>query len=131
MRHLFAYGTLMCPEIFTRICGIEQQGIPASLEKHRRYAVRDGVFPAIVPAANGKVDGLLYCELNDLVWNRIDRFEGDLYERRTVRVNLDIAEMVEAEVYVLHNAYRHRLSHKAWDFEHFLKYSTHIYLGRK
>lgn len=120
MRHLFAYGTLMCDEILAEVSGLQRSGIPAELCGYRRRSVVGASYPGIVPYAADRVDGLLYLALPESVWRRLDRFEGEMYVRQGVRVRLADGGAAMAETYVVRPACRRRLASVDWDFTEFL-----------
>ena len=69
------------------------------------------IFPAIIEGdRHDRVAGVLYVGLDDRAWRRLDRFEGDLYERRLVRIATR-----DAFTYVLAGTWRHRLAAEPWD----------------
>lgn len=60
MRHLFAYGTLMCDDIIAEISGSLLSHVSATLRGYRRMCVKGEHYPALVPEAGGSVEGVLY-----------------------------------------------------------------------
>ena len=121
MNNLFAYGTLMCSDILADVAGIQALGTPAFLQGFRRHAIQGEAYPAIVPDDSGIVEGILYFKLPDSAWKRLDAFEGELYERQTIWVNLKEGGRVEAETYVFHAEFQKRLKDEDWDFLAFLE----------
>ena len=120
MPRLFAYGTLMCPEIIREVSGITQPGQPAVLHGFARYRIRGEYYPAITLEAGATVSGLLYPVPDAGAWRRLDRFEGDMYLRSAVQVELADGTPCMAETYVLHPTHLDCLDHREWDFEEFL-----------
>jgi len=119
MNRLFAYGTLLFPEVLRVVTGRALDARPATLDRHRRHRVVGEIFPAVIEAGDDdRVVGALYDGLTGDDWRRLDRFEGDLYDRRVVVVRCGGAR-VEAQTYVLGAAARHRLDARAWDPEAF------------
>ena len=120
MRRLFAYGTLMCPEIIRAVSGITQPGRPAVLHGFARYRVRGEHYPAITAKAGATVEGLLYDCADADAWRRLDLFEGDMYLRSEVQIELPDSTVCLAGTYVLHPDCLACLDHRQWDFEEFL-----------
>ncbi len=118
---LFAYGTLMCPEIMAEVCGCRVAGRPATLRGYRRLAVRDEEYPGLVEEEGAELEGVLYRWLPQSVWPRLDRFEGEEYQRKVVEVEPFEGRPASAFVYVTSPLFRHRLSDEPWDFDHFMK----------
>jgi len=105
---VFFYGTLMTP--FKRLGRLR-------IEEHLRYSGRGsiaaalfdlGIYPAAVPAAEGRVWGEVYEVLDPpLVLEALDEIEGyspgelesSLYTRRKTSVTLENGRIVEAWAY--------------------------------
>jgi len=120
MERLFAYGTLMDPEILASVIGGPRAGRPAQLKGYRRFRVRDTEYPAILRAGGGMVAGVLYAGLLPRDWSRLDRFEGGLYRRELVQVRDASGRWQSAGAYVLRPERRAAVSAEAWDFARFL-----------
>ena len=76
---LFAYGTLMFPEVAEIVANVVTWGEPVTLRGYSRFTVElpernRGWFPAI-RAAEGHVNGLLFRHINDAQLARLDQFE--------------------------------------------------------
>lgn len=119
MAHLFAYGSLMWPDIMDRVCGADAApGTPplaATLAGHARHPVRDQDYPAMVPADGHEVVGRLYPDLPDAAWARLDLFEGDDYERHEVLVTLADGRWSRAWTYLFKPDRVTRLAEGDWD----------------
>ena len=137
MKHLFAYGTLMCRDIMAEVSGQdavrESTPIPAVLRDYRRLCVRGEHYPALIRQAGHQVDGVVYRDISRSAWQRLDRFEGEMYSRLDEQVEMAAGETIIASVYVLHADYRDCLDDREWDFDAFLrhgkKYFRNSYLG--
>lgn len=125
MAHVFTYGTLMWPDIMARVCGPD--GMPfapphaATLADHARHPVRGHDYPAMIPAAGHQVVGRLYLDVPEPAWPRLDRFEGDAYERHEVLVTLADGTWHRAWTYLLKASLAGQLDEGDWDearFEH-------------
>ena len=66
------------------------------------------------------VEGVLYLDLPDSAWPRLDAFEGDEYRREQVPVRLADGRVEMAWTYVFKPEYAARLGAGEWDFERFL-----------
>jgi len=121
--HCFTYGSLMCEDIMSAVCGtpcIRHE--PATLADHRRHPVIGQHYPGMVPAADGMVAGVLYLDLPAAAWPRLDAFEGEEYTRETVTVALSDGRSLTAWTYLFKPKYAARLTPDDWDFEHFLRH---------
>ena len=126
--HLFAYGTLMSEEIFTRVIGPSKftvQSTPATLTGYRRSLVRGEYFPAITPDTierkSARVEGVLYKTIPEPAWTKLDHFEGELYYRDEVIVIDENNNKYKAMAYIIKPNYRKKLSSVDWELNCFLK----------
>lgn len=126
---LFAYGTLMVPEVFRAVCGASRSAGPAVLAGYARFLVRGEVFPAIVPKAGANTPGVVYERVTRAMWIRLDAFETDFYRRVTVTVTTAAGE-IDADTYVAGPAGRRLLTTQAFDPEHFAAEQARAYLTR-
>ena len=127
MQRLFAYGTLMCPEIMHQVAGPVPPARPALLHGFARHPVRGEVYPAITPESGRKIEGLLYQIADPLAWQRLDAFEGKMYLRAQVRVEIRDKHMTDAQTYVVKPEYLHRLERVNWDYQHFLNHGKALF----
>jgi gamma-glutamylcyclotransferase (GGCT)/AIG2-like uncharacterized protein YtfP len=107
--------------------GRQLRGTAARLGGYARYRIKDRVYPAIVESAGGDVPGVLYPDLDAAELDRLDRYEGALYERREVSVWVG-SVATPAATYVLRPEFRHRLSDEPWDLAAFLRDHLDEYL---
>ncbi|HTV25296.1 MAG TPA: gamma-glutamylcyclotransferase family protein [Polyangiaceae bacterium] len=127
-QHLYTYGTLQVAAIIEHIVGRPLRGVAARLDGYQRYRVADRVYPAIVEAVGGQVPGVLYADLEAVELERLDLYEGDLYERREVVVWVGPARL-SAATYVIRSELQHRLSTEPWDWAGFLRDHLDEYLA--
>ena len=119
-RDLFAYGTLMCAEIMAEVAGKRLPYTPAVLTGYRRFLVRGEQYPGVVDDPAGTVSGLVYHDIDATGWRRLDRFEGEMYQRRPVTVQLAGGGLAQVDCYVIRSAFLHRLTRTEWDYTAFL-----------
>ncbi len=124
---LYAYGTLQVPDIIALIVGGGLVGQPARLTGYARYRIIDRVYPAIVAAAGEEVSGVAYPDLTAPELERLDLYEGEIYERREVEVSIGETS-VAACTYVLRAEHLGRLSTEPWDLAHFEREHLASYL---
>lgn len=121
MENLFAYGTLMCEDIMVEVTGQHLPYEPATLRGYSRRSVIGENYPAIMPDSEATVYGLIYRNLKRSIWDRLDRFEGQMYERHHVAVELANRAQLFAETYVIHPGYLNRLDQSDWDYDDFIR----------
>jgi len=119
--HCFAYGTLMCEDIMEEVTGCRHAAEPGVLKGFWRCTVKGEHYPGIIPREEREVPGIVYRDVSQKAWRRLDEFEGDLYERRKVQIMLPDGENLWAETYVIRPEFASRLEPVDWDFERFLK----------
>jgi gamma-glutamylcyclotransferase (GGCT)/AIG2-like uncharacterized protein YtfP len=128
--HCFTYGSLMCADIMADVTGQAVAGQPARLAGYVRHPVADEDYPGLVPDPSGMVDGILYPGLSAAALARLDAFEGEMYERRRLRVNPVGGGEAEAWCYIFRDQYRGRLLDGDWDFAAFLGGGKARFLAR-
>jgi gamma-glutamylcyclotransferase (GGCT)/AIG2-like uncharacterized protein YtfP len=126
----FAYGSLICADIMSAVTGQVLHGEPARLDGHVRHPVRGEDYPGVVAQPGGRVDGILYSGLDGAALARLDAFEGDMYERRQVTVNLVGGGQRAAWCYIVAAASEHRLLPGDWDYDAFLAEGKARFLAR-
>ena len=133
---LFVYGTLMEARVFAAVTGTTPTMVPAKLCGYRRFAFLGECYPGLVTGnRNDCVIGRLIQDIPFDVWPRLDEYEGSLYARKEVVVEVadgdqGNVETCTAETYVVKTQYKHKLSNHDWDFDYFRKHHLERYLGR-
>lgn len=120
-RHCFTYGSLMCEDIMSAVCGMPVAGETATLAAHRRHPVRGEAYPGMLPTPGFSVAGVLYRGLPPAAVERLDAFEGPQYERASVTVTLTDGSRIEADTYLFRPELAGQLLPGDWDFERFLR----------
>ena len=121
MRNFFAYGTLMCDDIMQEVSGCRLSQVPGILKGYTRRCVRGEHYPALVPDEDGFVEGVVYLDVPGSAWDRLDRFEGEMYARQPVEVELKDGTTLLADVYVVRPEFLGDLEEFDWDFSEFLR----------
>lgn len=116
---LFAYGTLMLPEVLRAVAGREFPGRPARLAGYARYRLHGKPYPGLRPQPDAVTDGVLYGGLDEAAWRLLDQYEDDCYERMALRVELDGGQTAAAEVYVVKAVFYPQLTAEPWSVEDF------------
>jgi gamma-glutamylcyclotransferase (GGCT)/AIG2-like uncharacterized protein YtfP len=121
MTHLFAYGTLMCEDIMSEVAGCRLPNVPGKLRGYSRRTVKGEIYPALVQDEAGQVSGLVFRDVPPSAWERLDRFEGELYRRQSVQIELDDSKLLQAATYVVRPEFLGHLDLADWDFDRFLR----------
>ena len=119
---LFAYGTLIFPDVVHALLERTPSHGPAHLPGHTRFAVRGRSYPGLVPAEKDVTPGVLWEGIDPSELAIVDRYESDLYERRCIAVLPNGGGAPdEAAVYVVPDRHRGILTDRAWDPDHFVQ----------
>ncbi len=122
MKNLFAYGTLMCEDDHGRRLGLSSAApMPGILKGYSRWSVKGEPYPALIQDEKNLVEGVVYRNAPDSAWDRLDAFEGEMYERRLVRIDLDGVTTLLAMTYVVRPEFLDHLEKSGWDFAQFLR----------
>ncbi len=97
--NLFAYGSLMFPEVWNRVTGLTTPGTPVRLTDHAARRLRDVNYPALIYAAGEETNGVLYADITPPVLAALDAFEGAFYERVMLGVLEEQGSATSAWVY--------------------------------
>lgn len=117
---VFVYGTLLLPRIQRRVTGRVFEATPARVNGFVRRCIRGATYPTLVPAApSSVVEGALLVGVDAAALARLDDYEGSAYERISVRVRADEAE-VTAWLWLIRPSERHRISDEPWDLATFV-----------
>jgi gamma-glutamylcyclotransferase (GGCT)/AIG2-like uncharacterized protein YtfP len=128
-KHLFAYGTLMCQEIMVEVTGFPFRGVGGILRDYHRGTIRGEVYPGIIPRKGGVVEGLVYRDLPEEAWKRLDAFEGEMYSRTVVAIEIDDGTE-QAQTYAVRPEFEHRVGPFPWSFEEFLESNKAFFESR-
>jgi gamma-glutamylcyclotransferase (GGCT)/AIG2-like uncharacterized protein YtfP len=121
MTHLFAYGTLMCEDIMREVAGCRLPNVRGKLRGYSRRIVKGELYPALVQDEAGQVSGLVFRDVPPAAWERLDRFEGEMYRRQSVQVELADSKLLQAAAYVVRPEFLGHLDLSDWDFDRFLR----------
>ncbi len=87
----FFFGTLMDREVLALVLGrpVDDADVePATLDGFRLLRARDDPYPALVPAPDSQVEGIVVTGLDARDVARLEWFEGAEYHARPVTVTL-------------------------------------------
>lgn len=116
---LFSYGTLQFPEVLSAVTGCHLEGDRAVLDDYACYLVNGRVYPGIIPERGESVAGLVYTGIGEAHLRKLDRFEGECYERVRVCVTDPEGNPLQAWTYVIRDSMRGQLTRTPWNREDF------------
>lgn len=129
--NLFAYGTLMDPDIIARVSGARFRGEPATLHGYARKRLAGEVYPAIFRHAGSLVGGVVYFDVSLEAFARLDRFEGSTYLRVEASAQRANEGHVLAQAYVIAPEYVSQLTDEDWSYSAFAERAREQFLGWK
>lgn len=100
--NVFTYGSLMFPEVWTRVVRGVYRSAVGTVTDCRRHAIAQETYPGMVraePDSGASVTGIVYFDIDPADVVALDAFEGADYRRETVDVTLDTGETVQADTY--------------------------------
>ena len=119
--HVFTYGSLMFPEVWRGVVGREFETVEGTLAGYSIFRVRDAAFPGIMPPASECfVRGLVYLDVDAASVERLDRFEDDFYDRRSISIDCRDGQRRDADAYMVPATNRHVLTAEPWTAESFV-----------
>lgn len=128
--NLFAYGSLMDPEIMEGVSHVRRTAEPATLAGYVRKRLRGEVYPGVTAEPGSSVAGVLYRDVTAAAFVRLDAFESALYVRSEVEVHCADGATASALAYVMEAAHRSELSSEDWSYEHFLAHDRAAFWER-
>jgi gamma-glutamylcyclotransferase (GGCT)/AIG2-like uncharacterized protein YtfP len=99
------------------------------LRDYERGKIQGEVYPGIVARPSKVVEGVLYSDVPEAAWERLDMFEGEMYQRRVIEVDLEDGTVREAQAYVIRPEFEHRVSASPWSLEEFLQSGKERFQG--
>jgi gamma-glutamylcyclotransferase (GGCT)/AIG2-like uncharacterized protein YtfP len=129
--HLFAYGTLMFPEVWELVAGTPFATEEATLAGFAIRRVVGDVYPVMISADGAsRVCGLVHRDLDEALLTHLDEYESDLYDRVAVTPRLASGEAIECQAYVLPARRLIHVSESPWDADEFAASQLTAYMAR-
>lgn len=119
--NIFTYGSLMFPEVWAPVVGRSFETVAATAFGFQIFRVRDASFPGITAGDSGcSVSGLVYLDVDARSAERLDRFEDDFYERKSITVDCADGQQRIAEAYVVPATKLDVLTSEPWTEDWFI-----------
>lgn len=119
MQNIFVYGTLMFDNVWERVVTRRYQKQAAILPGFKRLQVKGEKYPGLVRSFAGAVQGFIYFDVTARDVGLLDKFEGEYYCRRRLRVRTADGRVHTASAYVFGRRYRRLLGVSSWDPQRF------------
>ena len=127
---LFFYGTLRAAEIRKKVLGYDVPDarlLPARLQGFEVRRVSGAFYPMIVASATEDiVEGLVMTAIDSGDLDRLDRFEGEDYQRIHVLAEIS-GQPCPVQIY---QASAHLRAAERWDFRHWYENELEQFLSR-
>ncbi|MGI9239975.1 MAG: gamma-glutamylcyclotransferase family protein [Verrucomicrobiales bacterium] len=132
--NIFAYGSLMIPDVWEAVTGETHRSSPGQIEGFIRRTVRGASYPGIIACEGGRaseaIDGAIYYDVDPDSLAALDSFESDFYTRVPVMAEDGSGSAVSCQVYLVPPENAHLLSGEVWDLERFRAEHLAAFLGR-
>ena len=113
--HLFAYGSLVVPEVMQAVTCRSFRHAEARLHGFARHMLEGRVYPGVTEAGGCTTEGRVYFDLDEDALARLDYFEADEYVRRTLEVEVEGESPALAFVYVIPDHLADLATDDVWD----------------
>ena len=117
--HTFVYGSLMFDVVWDSLITSRYQRTAARLDGYARVGVSGEVYPGLIEAEGGAVNGVLINSVSAADVQLLDCFEGDHYRRTPVTVVTPRGEVCRAETYLFRDEFRYLLTGSEWEVDEF------------
>lgn len=129
MTHIYSYGTLRHPEVWSAVVRGRYRSLPAVLQGYAALRIRDADYPGLVRREGSQVKGLVYFDVSAADLRRLDRFECDEYLRIQVHcIDLN-GDVWVAQTYLFNPECGKMLEDIPWDYAQFAHGDIRPFLG--
>jgi gamma-glutamylcyclotransferase (GGCT)/AIG2-like uncharacterized protein YtfP len=125
---VFCYGTLLFPEVLRAVAGVAPPPRSATARGWGRYRVHGEVFPGVIAQPGASTRGAVFDGIDAPALARLDAFEGELYQRVPLEVELDDGTRATAWCWVMAPGREAVLTREPWDPEDFAARELASYL---
>ena len=125
---IFAYGTLMIPEVMYAVTTRKFRFDNAILRDYARFTVKGESYPGIIPVTDAVTEGIIYFDVDELSLTRLNAFEGDLYQLTPILAEIKGGDIFNAQAYVVKPKFRNHLSSLEWNVTEFAQKHLEAFL---
>lgn len=112
--HLFTYGSLMYPAIWTRVVAGRYRAMKGVIREFERRRIVGESYPALI-YGTGTVEGVVYCDVATPDLAALDRFELEGEDYRRIEVSVTLADGVELSASTYLYLREERIAPERWD----------------
>ena len=111
---LLTYGTLMLMPRMTSLLGRIPLSISAKAHNYQAFAIKGADYPGAIAKPNQMLEGKLYLGLSLKDMYRLDVYEGGMYHRQQISVEIAQDHSKHAWLYIIKPCFLYRLSNNKW-----------------
>ena len=128
--HVFTYGSLMYPEVWTRVVAGSYQSSPATLRGYARHRLPGEVYPAMVEAGpDASIRGVVHLDVSPADIATLDRFEDEGVHYGRIDVELELEGGVPARAVAYVYLHPDRVAPDLWNQAEFERTGLAEFLG--
>ena len=114
--NIFTYGSLMFERVWSRVVVCVYERLNVTMCGYKRRKLKERTYPAVIPGTRSdSIDGVLYLKVQPEDLLRLDRFEGNYYQKEKAECRIPGGKITGAWVYVLKDRYSDLLEDAPWD----------------
>ena len=130
MMNVFAYGSLMFERIWSNVVTGLYEMSDATLCGYKRRKIKDEIYPALLPGTKEDfVFGKLYFNVAKKDIAKLDRFEGEYYQRKIEECMVSDGSSAAAFVYIINERYNYLIEDEDWDPDWFSKMGIDLFIS--
>ncbi|BBP43619.1 gamma-glutamylcyclotransferase family protein [Thiosulfativibrio zosterae] len=128
--HIFTYGSLMYDPVWQSLVTQNYAFQTGLVRGFTRKSVVQQTYPALIPSAHTAscVSGKVYLNVSAEDCIKLDAFEGEEYDRISLKVELETGGQILADTYVFKPEFYHRVDKSDWSVAEFEKQGLNQFL---
>lgn len=127
---IFIYGSLMFDRVWNVLIKNAYPKSSVRLYGYKRFCVKEEDYPGLVEYKHAFVDGVLVSGVMPPDIIVLDRFEGEYYRRKKVKVVSANGKGLNAETYVFREQFRGLLTKAEWSLDDFRRHGIDRFISK-
>ena len=105
--NVFAEGSLMFDRVWFNVVGGSYETVGGRLFGYLRKRVKSVAYPGLIPGTeDDRVDGRIYKNVSDADNRKLNKFEGDYYEKKCEACELEDGSRLTVCVYLFKESHK-------------------------